>query len=99
MRHIARCRTCCISKTWAQNLGLYTPLPVPEAPWLEVSMDFVVGLPKTQRNKDSVVVVDCFSKLAHFIPCNKTHDASYISDLYLNEIVRLHGIPLTITSD
>jgi len=84
MRHITRSRTCLIAKTRAQNSGLYTPLSVPEAPWLEVSMDFVVGLPKTLRNKDFVmVVVDRFSKMAHFIPCNKTHDASYISDLYL----------------
>src|SRR2546430_5026138 len=100
MRHIARCRTCHIAKSHGSNTGLYTPLPTPKAPWQDISLDFVVGLYRTQRNKDSVmVVVDRFSKMAHFILCNKTLDASNVADLYFREIVRLHGIPITMTSD
>ena len=53
------------------------------APWQDVSIDFVVELPCTLRNKDYVmVVVDQFSKMAYFVPCNKTLDAYHVADLY-----------------
>jgi hypothetical protein len=99
-RVCSRCVTCRQAKSSVLPHGLYTPLPVPSAPWVDISMDFVLGLPRSRKGRDSIfMVVDRFSKMAHFISCHKTDDTTHIADLFFRKIVRLHGVPRSIVSD
>ena len=76
------------------------PLPVPTDAWTNLSMEFVLGIPHTQRGKDSIFVVfDRFSKIVHFISCKKNNDTSKVEEFFFFRIVRLHGVPKTITSN
>ncbi|WVZ89435.1 hypothetical protein U9M48_035844 [Paspalum notatum var. saurae] len=73
---------------------------VPEWKWEEITMDFIVGLPRTQKGYNSIwVVVDRLTKVAHFIPVNTTYSGAKLAELYISRIVCLHGVPKRIISD
>ena len=79
---------------------LLQPIRIPEWKWDRITMDFVVGLPETRRKHDSVwVVVDLLTKSAHFLLVRTDYSLDKMVELYMKEIVRLHGIPISIISD
>jgi hypothetical protein len=76
------------------------PLKISQWKWEAISMDFIVELPTTQSGYDSIwVIVDQFSKVAHFIPAKTTYKGAKIAELYIARIVYLHGVPKKIVSD
>ncbi|WVZ76415.1 hypothetical protein U9M48_024392 [Paspalum notatum var. saurae] len=76
------------------------PLAIPAWKWEDVHMDFIVGLPRTQKGYDSIwVIIDRLTKSAHFLPVKTHYTTANYAELYISRIVSLHGVPLTITSD
>jgi hypothetical protein len=73
---------------------------MPKWKWEEIGMDFVIGLPRAQKGNDSIwVIIDCITKVAHFIPVKTAFRGATLARIYLKEMVRLHGIPQRIVSD
>jgi hypothetical protein len=100
-RFVAHCDTCQRIKAEHQKpAGLLQPLPIPVWKWDEIGMDFVVGLPKTQKGHDSIwVIVDRLTKVAHFLPVRTNYGGEKLARLYVDNIVKLHGVPSRIVSD
>ncbi|GJR97048.1 putative reverse transcriptase domain-containing protein [Tanacetum coccineum] len=98
---VSRCLVCQQVKIEHQRAsGLLQPLEIPVWKWDEISMDFVTGLPRTQRKHDAIwVVVDRLTKTAHFLPIRKDFSISRLAEMFQQEIVRLHGTPSAIVSD
>src|SRR5438105_9082692 len=83
-----------------KSAGQLQPLAIPSWKWEDIHIDFVVGLPRTQKGYDSIwVVVDRLTKTAHFIPVKTIYQAKTYAELYISCIVCLHGVPKTITSN
>jgi hypothetical protein len=80
--------------------GLLQPLPIPEWKWEMITMDFVLGLPREKRGNDAIwVIVDRLTKFALFLPVKMTDPVDKLAKMYVNEVVRLHGVPISIVSD
>ena len=97
----ARCLTCQQVKVEHQApAGKLHLLSIPEWKWEKITMDFVTNLPKTQKGNDAIwIIVDRLTKSAHFLPIRWGCSLEHLAQRYVNEIVRLHGIPISIVSD
>ena len=98
---VVRCLVCQqVKAEHKKPSGTLQPLPIPEWKWEHITMDFVVGLPSTQAGFDAIwVIVDRLTKSAHFLPVRTKFSLDRLAGLYINEIVRLHGVPVSIVSD
>ena len=98
---VSKCLTCQQVKAEHQvPTGLLIPLPIPQWKWDNITMDFASGLPLTQWKHDSVwVIFNKLTKSTHIIPVKMDYSMDRLAELYVKEIVRLHGIPLSIVSD
>jgi hypothetical protein len=98
--YVRACDTCQRQKYAATTPGgLLHPLPIPNAIWEDLSLDFITGLPKSKGYDAVLVVVDRLSKYGHFILLKHPYTAKSVAEVFIKEIVRLHGIPQTIISD
>ncbi|RVW67435.1 Retrovirus-related Pol polyprotein from transposon 17.6 [Vitis vinifera] len=98
--YIQQCATC--QKTKSETLapaGLLQPLPIPCLVWDDISLDFIDGLPSSQGKDSIMVVVDRLSKYAHFIALSHPFSAKMIAEKFVENIIKLHGMPKSIISD
>jgi hypothetical protein len=92
-RYVARCDTCRRVKTvHLKTAGPLQSLPIPTWKWEDISMDFIVGLPKTANGFDSIwVIIDWLTKIAHFLPVKIKYTVATYAELYIARILSLHG--------
>ena len=99
-RFIRNCHTCQRSHTARHApFGILRPLPIPDAAWRHISMDFITGLLWSNGFNAILVVVCRLTKMRHLIPCRDTCTSEQLADLYARHIFRLHGLPQSIISD
>ena len=99
--YVSRCGICQQVKIEHQRpAGELQPLPIPEWKWENIAMDFVIGLPKGNEGNDAIwVVVDRLTKSVLFLPIKMTDPIDKLAKLYVNEVIRLHGVPISMVSD
>jgi len=98
---VSNCGICQQVKIKHQKpVGELQSLPILEWKWKDISMDFVTRLPKGKKGNDAIwVVVDQLTKSALFLPMKMTDLVDKLAKLYVNEVIRLHGVPVSIISD
>jgi hypothetical protein len=97
---VKRCEVCQHAKhNNTHPAGLLQPLPIPAGAWQDIAMDLVEGLPLSEGSNIIMVVVDHFTKYAHFVPLRHPYFAPLVAHVFVDSIAKLHGMPRSITSD
>ena len=97
---VKQCNICQHAKHSLQHpMGLLQPLPIPEGVWQNLTMDFIEGLLKSEGCTVILVIVDRLTKYAHFLPVKYPYTAATIAQLFMDHVVKLHGLPASIVSD
>jgi hypothetical protein len=97
---VAECDVCqCNKGETVKSPGTLQPLPIPPAIWRDISMDFIVGLPKSGNKSVIMVVVDRLSKYAHLCALQHPFTTSIVAQLFMDQVFKLHGMPHSIVSD
>jgi hypothetical protein len=98
--YVKQCSICQHAKhKRVHPVGLLQPLPIPQGLWQDTSMDFIKGLPKFEGFNSIMVVVDRYSKYAHFLPLKHPFIAQHVAKIMMEGVVRLHGMSRSIISD
>ena len=99
-RYVRSCDACQHNKVVRHApFGLLSPLPILTRPWLSVSLDWITDLPPSHYHDAVLVVVDRLTKQALFIPTTKSMAAPDVATLFVQHVVRVHGLPQTLVSD
>ncbi|MCI30562.1 transposon TF2-1 polyprotein, partial [Trifolium medium] len=97
---VARCLICQATKYETKKpAGLLQPLPLPSGVWEDLSLDFIIGLPPSHGHTVILVVVDRFSKGAHFGALPTSYTAYKVAVMFLDMICKHHGLPRSLVSD
>ena len=98
--HIKNCETCQrIKVDTIKPAGLLQPLSIPDKPWLDISMDLITGLPKSQVYDVILVVVDRLTKFVRFMPLSHPYIAAMVAQVFMTIVFKLHDLPRSIMSD
>jgi hypothetical protein len=100
-KYVSECDICQrVKASHLKTAGILQPLSIPSWKWEDISMDFIVGLPDTSLRHDSIwVIVDRLTKIAHFLSVHTMYNAKKYAEIYLDQILHLHGVPKMIISD
>jgi hypothetical protein len=97
---VAECDVCqCNKGETVKPMGTLQLLPIPPAIWKDISMDFIIGLPKSRTKSVIMVVVDCLSKYAYFYTLQHPFIASTMAQIFMDQVFKLHGMPHSIVYD